>query len=109
MENQGLGASTWIKLVLAALMVLCLLPMPYGFYNLVRFLSMIGFAILAVRAYHNSRITLLVVYGSLVLMFQPFIKLVLGRDVWIIIDVAVALFLIVTIVKNKEIRLHKLN
>lgn len=58
MENQGLSASTWIKLVLAALMVLCLLPMPYGFYNLVRFLSMIGFAILAVRAYHNSRITL---------------------------------------------------
>ncbi len=109
MENQGLSASTWIKLVLAALMVLCLLPMPYGFYNLVRFLSMIGFAILAVRAYHNSRITLSVVYGSLVLMFQPFIKLVLGRDVWIIVDVAVALFLIVTIVKNKEIRLHKLN
>lgn len=96
----------WIKLVLAFLMVLCLLPMPYGFYNLVRFLSMIGFAILAVRAYHNRRITLSVVYGSLVLMFQPFIKLVLGRDVWIIVDVAVALFLIVTIVKNKEIRLH---
>lgn len=78
MENQGLSASTWIKLILAALMVLCLLPMPYGFYNLVRFLSMIGFVILAVRAYHNRRITLSVVYGSLVLMFQPFIKRLLN-------------------------------
>lgn len=98
---------TWIKIGIIALMLLCLLPMPYGFYNLARFLSMIGFAILAVKAYHNIRITLSVVYGSLVLMFQPFIKLVLGRDVWIIVDVAVSLFLIVTIVKNKEIRLHK--
>ena len=38
---------TRVKLVLVALMMLCLLPMPYGFYNLVRFISMIGFAILA--------------------------------------------------------------
>lgn len=68
---------------------------------------MIGFAILAGRAYQHSRNTLSVIYGSLVLLFQPFIKLVLGRDVWIVIDVVVALFLILTIVKNKEIRLHK--
>ena len=26
---------TWIKLCIAVLMILCLLPMPYGFYNLV--------------------------------------------------------------------------
>ena len=107
MENQGLSVSTWIKLVLAALMVLCILPMPYGFYNLVRFLSMIGFAILAVRAYQNSRISLSVVYGSLVLLFQPFIKFVLGRDVWIIVDIVVAVFLIVSLVKNKDIQFHK--
>lgn len=100
---------TWIKLSLAALMVLCLLPMPYGFYNLVRFLALIGFAILAANAYRNSHNTLAVTYGAFALLFQSFIKLVLGRDVWNIVDVAVAVFLIVLIVKNKEIQFHKQN
>ena len=107
--SNRISSLTWIKLSLAALMVLCLLPMPYGFYNLVRFLALIGFAILAVNAYRNSHNILAITYGALALLFQPFIKLVLGRDVWNIVDVAVAVFLIVLIVKNKEIQLHKQN
>ena len=107
MGSNEISVATWIKLSLAALMLLCLLPMSFGFYNLVRFLSMIGFAILAVSAYKNGQNTLAVVYGSLVLMFQPFIKLVLGRDVWNIVDAAVAVFLIMLIVQNKEIQFHK--
>ena len=107
MGPHEISVATWIKLSLAALMVLCLLPMPYGFYNLVRFLALIGFAILAVNAYRNSHNYLAITYGALALMFQPFIKLVLGRDVWNIVDVAVAVFLIVLIVKNKEIQFHK--
>lgn len=107
MGSHGISVATWVKLSLAALMVLCLLPMPYGFYNLVRFIAVIGFAILAVNAYRNSHTTLAITYGALALLFQPFIKLVLGRDVWNIVDVAVAVFLIVLIVKNKEIQFHK--
>ena len=36
-------------------------------------------------------------------MFQPFMKLVLGRDVWNMIDIAVVIFLTVLMVKDKEI------
>ena len=93
--------------MLVALMVLCLLPMPYGFYNLVRFISTIGFAILAGNAYQEGRNKLAVVYGSLLLMFQPFIKLALGREIWNTVDIAVALFLIITIVKDKAPGTHK--
>ena len=98
---------TRVKLVLVALMVMCLLPMPYGFYNLVRFISMIGFAILAWNAYQEGRNKLAVVYGSLLLMFQPFIKLALGREIWNTVDIAVALFLIISIVKDKAPGTHK--
>ena len=104
MTTNRIETTAWIKLVLTALMILCLLPMPYGFYNFVRFIAMIGFAVLAVNAYNNKRNILTITYGSLALMFQPFIKIVLGRDVWNVIDVTVAVFLIVIIVKNKEIR-----
>lgn len=95
---------TWIKLCIAVLMILCLLPMPYGFYNLVRFISMIGFSLLAFCAYNSNRNVLAIVYGSLALMFQPFIKLLLGRDIWNVVDSAVAIFLIGIISKDKEIR-----
>ena len=98
---------TRVKLVLVALMVMCLLPMPYGFYNLVRYISMIGFAILAWDAYQEGRNKLTVIYGSLLLMFQPFIKLALGREIWNTVDIAVALFLIMTIVKDKAPGSHK--
>ena len=41
---------------------------------------------------------------SLALMLQPFIKLVLGRDVWNVVDIVIAIFLIVIVAKDKEIR-----
>lgn len=104
MVTNRIETTTWIKLVLTALMILCLLPMPYGFYNLVRFISMIGFAILAISSYKSSQNVLAITFASLALMFQPFLKLALGRDIWNVIDVAVAVFLITIIVKNKEIR-----
>ena len=68
---------------------------------------MIGFAILAWNAYQEGRNKLTVVYGSLLLMFQPFIKLALGREIWNTVDIAVALFLIITIVKDNAPVTHK--
>lgn len=95
---------TWIKLGIIAIMILCLLPMPYGFYNLVRFVSMIGFAILAYSAFNEGRKPLAITYGCLALMFQPFIKLVLGREVWNFVDILVAIFLLIVIIKNRELK-----
>lgn len=39
-----------IKVVLAFLFFLCLLDMPYGFYQVARFAGLIGFAVLAYQA-----------------------------------------------------------
>lgn len=36
-----------LELLLAVLLLLCLLPMPYGYYELVRFVSMVAFAFMA--------------------------------------------------------------
>ena len=43
-----------IKIGLAVLFFLCLLKMPYGFYELVRFLALAGFSFLAFKAYEND-------------------------------------------------------
>lgn len=78
-----------IKVVLASLFFLCLLDMPYGFYQFVRFTGLIGFAILAYQVHEQGKQTELIIYGGLALLFQPFFKIALGRQMWNIVDVVV--------------------
>lgn len=90
-----------IKIALAILFFLCLLDMPYGFYQLVRFIALIGFGILAYQANENKNQTEMIIYGALALLFQPLIKISLGRELWNIIDVVVGIGLLVSVAKAK--------
>lgn len=80
---------------LAAILLLCLAPMPYGFFQLVRFLSTLAFGVMAFRYYQERKETQAYTFGTLALLFQPFYKIALGRTVWNIVDVVVAIGLIV--------------
>ena len=92
-----------IKIVLAILFFLCLADMPYGFYQFVRVAGLIGFAILAYQANQQGRQTEMIIYGGLALLFQPFFKIALGRQMWNIVDVVVGIGLLKSIfMKPKE-------
>jgi hypothetical protein len=92
-----------IKIVLAVLFFLCLANMPYGFYQFVRFAGLIGFAILAYQANQQGRQTEMIIYSVLALLFQPFFKIALGRQMWNIVDVVVGIGLLISIfMKPKE-------
>ena len=84
----------YLKLILAVLLLLCLAPMPYGYYNLVRFVAMVAFGVMAYQYVQERRKALAVVFGALALLFQPFMKVVLGRTVWNVVDVSVAAVLL---------------
>lgn len=86
-----------IKIGLAVLFFLCLANMPYGYYQFVRFVGLIGFTILAYQANQQNKQTEMIVYGVLALLFQPFFKIALGRELWNIIDVVVGMGLIISI------------
>ena len=86
-----------IKIILAILFFLCLADMPYGFYQFVRFAGLIGFAILAYQANQQGRQTEMLIYAGLALLFQPFFKIALGREIWNIVDVIVGIGLIISI------------
>lgn len=81
--------------ILAALMLLCLAPMPYGYFQLVRFLSTLAFGLMAYRYYMERKEWLVYTCGTLALLFQPFYKIALGRAVWNIVDVIVAIGLLI--------------
>ena len=92
-----------IKIILAVLFFLCLIDLPYGFYQLVRFAALIGFAILAYQANSEGNKTELIIYSVLALLFQPLFKVALGREIWNIIDVIVGIGLLISIfIQPKE-------
>ena len=77
--------------------------MPYGYYQFVRLASLIGFAVLAYKANEQGRQTEMIIYGGLALLFQPFFKIALGRQMWNIVDVVVGIGLLISIfMKPKE-------
>mgnify|MGYP005849649081 FL=1 len=91
-----------IKIFLAILFFICLVDMPYGYYQFVRFAGLIGFSILAYKAHEQGRQTEMIVYAGLALLFQPFFKIALGRQIWNIVDVVVGLGLLASLfIKNK--------
>lgn len=83
-----------LYLFLAAMMLLCLASMPYGYFQLVRFLSTLAFGVMTYRYYRERKEWLAYTCGTLALLFQPFYKIALGRTVWNIVDVIVAIGLI---------------
>tara|TARA_R110000765_G_scaffold340818_3_gene430873 strand:- start:1974 stop:2279 length:306 start_codon:yes stop_codon:yes gene_type:complete len=91
-----------IKIVLAVAFFLCLLNMPYGYYELVRFAALVGFGILAYNEHKKNNMTLVVVFAALALLFQPFFKIALGRVLWNIVDVVVGLFLLISLIIKRE-------
>ena len=97
MKNSGL----LIKVVLVILMFLCLLDMPYGFYQFVRFVALLGFGILAYQANQEQKHTEMIIYVGLALLFQPFFKIALGRAMWNIVDVIIGIGLIGSLIMNR--------
>jgi hypothetical protein len=81
---------------------MCLLDMPYGFFTLVRFAALVGFGILAYKASEKEDKTEMIIYAALALLFQPFFKIALGREMWNIVDVIVGVWLIVNVFRNKK-------
>lgn len=90
-----------IGLGLAVALLICLFPMPYGYYTLVRFASMIIFGCMAYGFYKEEKMPFCIIAGSLALLFQPFVKIVLDRAMWNIIDVVVAIALALLWYKNR--------
>ncbi|EGN57438.1 hypothetical protein PRBRB14_22010 [Hallella multisaccharivorax DSM 17128] len=89
-----------IKLVIAILLILCLFDMPYGFYALVRFAAMAAFAYLSYQNFKIKQDGKGFLFAVLAVLFQPFFKVELGRTIWNMVDVAIAVWLFYIIVKG---------
>ncbi len=91
-----------VKIILSIVFLMCLFDMPYGYFQLVRYIGMVGFGVLAYNQYQKDQMWYAIWFTSAILI-NPIIKIPvsLGRTTWNIIDVIWAILLIVSIFKNK--------
>ena len=94
-----------VKIALVVFFFMCLIKMPYGFYEFVRFLGMVGFAFLAFDANQKVKSTGMFIYIALAILFQPFFKIALGRELWNIVDIIVGIGLVVSVfIRPKKVQ-----
>ena len=91
-----------IQLVCAGILLLCVLPMPYGYFTIVRVATTIVSAHLAYNYYTDNKKWLAIAFAIIAVLFQPLIKFALGREIWLVVDIIVAILLIVLALRKQK-------
>ena len=77
-----------VWLVPIAALGAALLAMPYGYYQLLRVLVFCATAYLAFESQRNGDVTWAWALGGISIVYNPFFKLSLGRDLWMMVNIA---------------------
>ena len=91
--------------IAAGMLFVGVLPLPYGYYMLLRFVVCGVFAWAAFITYENKEEVLPWVFGVLAIVFNPIIKIHFPKELWAIIDFCSGLFLLFVskkIVSNEQ-------
>lgn len=86
------------------LLLLAILPWPYGYYTLLRLVVCFTAAFLAWFSYKKQIIRWAWIMGLLVLVFNPVIPLYFGREFWIFVDLIVAVIFGIFLSKFKNLK-----
>lgn len=81
--------------VVAAMLFLAVAPLPYGYYTLLRIVVTGTFAWGAFVAYFEQRPLMPWVFGAGAVLFNPIIPIHLNKELWMLIDSAAAIFLLI--------------
>jgi len=70
---------------------------PYGFFTLLRFVVFTISAYIAWMLYKVNNEKMVWFFGFFAILFNPFIPIHLNREIWIVIDLIVGIFMIVSV------------
>lgn len=87
---------TAVIYITAVMLFLGAAPLPYGYYMLLRLVACGVFTFAAYTTYGNASKALPWIYGFMVLVFNPIIKIHFPKEIWAIVDIAAGLFLVAT-------------
>lgn len=70
----------------------------YGFFTMLRFVVFASTAYVAYLAYQSEKEGWTWIIGAIAVLFNPFIPIYLTREIWIVIDGLVGVFLLASII-----------
>ncbi len=88
--------------IAAGFLFVGVLPLPYGYYMLLRFIACALFAWAAYIAFEKNGNVLPWVFVVLAIVFNPIIKIHFPKEMWAIIDFSSGLFLVLVSGKIQE-------
>lgn len=88
--------------VCAAMIALGVLPMPYGYYTYIRIVGFLVFSLCALESFYRREQLQPWAYGAAAILFNPFMKIHLPRDVWAILDLGAGALLLIAAQRNRR-------
>ncbi|MFC1593654.1 DUF6804 family protein [Candidatus Neomarinimicrobiota bacterium] len=85
------------------ILLLAIMPLPYGFYTLTRIYICLLTGFLAYKSWKNNLSSWMWIFGIIAIVFNPIIPIFLDRSLWAIIDIITAVILFASISQLKAI------
>ena len=82
--------------ICVAMLFIGAIPLPYGYYMLLRLVAFGVFAYAAYVTYERKSKTLPWVYGFMALVFNPIVKIHFPKEMWAVVDIIAGLLLLAT-------------
>ena len=93
----------YIPRICIVMLLIGIAPLPIGYYALLRIVTSGTFALGALIAYERNHQSIMVYYGLVALLFNPFFPIEHAKVMWIVFDIAAAGSLLATSKKVTEI------
>ena len=86
----------------ALMMAVAVLPMPYGYYQFLRLVTVVAAGWIATYLWSEGRSAWAVAMGCVALLFNPVFRVALERDVWVPLNVITAGFFLAAMVSSRS-------
>lgn len=91
-----------LKVILIIAILIPVISPPYWYYQLLKLFGTIGFGYLAYNGYKTNVKYLPIMFGVFAVLLNPLFNISFGRDIWVIVDIAVAILTTLSIfIENK--------
>ena len=90
-------------IVSIVMLLMALAPLPYGYFTLLRIVICLTAVFLAWFSAKLRKTFWLWIMGFIALIFNPIVPLYLGRPLWLVVDLVVALTFAIYLIKNSKV------
>ena len=100
--SQKLLKENWF-IVIAGIMLLLAIPAiwPYGYYQILRWVVAVVSAYNAYLAHESKQNEWMFIMGAIAVLFNPIAPIFLQKQTWMILDLATAILMFISISKIK--------